>query len=168
MQRSGRELDQAERDKGWGKDVTFNTLGLYVGESELERRVSQGKPGSNLSVIIMDHQTRNTQLRSRPALGQRMLVLLNFKACRGKENIRPILDRFAAAGFSLVVESIAHPPGGGGECGLGTRPDIVCCKESRALRKAWPSGVWRSRVLGMASSTATPRTGSMVCSCSAV
>jgi YegS/Rv2252/BmrU family lipid kinase len=34
-----------------------------------------------------------------------MLVLLNSQACRGKENMRPIWDRLAAAGFSLVVES---------------------------------------------------------------
>ena len=53
---------------------------------------------------MMD-QTSETPLPSRPLLGQRMLVLLNSKACRGEENIRPILDRFAAAGFSLLVES---------------------------------------------------------------
>lgn len=34
-----------------------------------------------------------------------MLVLLNPKASRGKEDIQPILNRLTAAGFTLVVES---------------------------------------------------------------
>ena len=35
----------------------------------------------------------------------RMLVVLNTKACRGKDNIDPVLHRLKGAGFSLTVES---------------------------------------------------------------
>ena len=38
-------------------------------------------------------------------LKRHMLVLINAKASRGKEDIHPILDRLRAAGFDLLVES---------------------------------------------------------------
>ena len=69
--------------------------------------------------------TGETPLPSRPVLGQRMLVLLNSKACRGKEDIHPILDRFAAAGFSLVVES-SLAKGAVSDAIIERRNDVDC------------------------------------------
>ena len=72
---------------------------------------------------MTDHP--QTPLRSRPVPGQRMLVLLNSKACRGKENIRPILDHFAAAGFTIVVES-SLAKGAASEVIIERRNDVDC------------------------------------------
>ena len=58
-------------------------------------------------------------------LKRRMLVLINAKASRGKENIHPILDRLAAAGFTLVVES-SLPKNSVSDAIVARRNDVDC------------------------------------------